>query len=183
MGEGEGRRRVVVGVSGSLGSLAALHRAAYEARRGGADLLAVLAWQPPGGDIAHRRAMIPSPVADFRRAAGRRLLAALDTAFGDAGPRVPFQGLVVRGSAGPALVEIAGRADDLLVVGAGGRGRIRRALFPSVARYCVAHAGCPVLAVPPSPLQSELATVHRRISLRLPLDARELTEGGPRPAS
>lgn len=119
MGEGEGRRRVVVGVSGSLGSLAALHRAAYEARRGGADLLAVLAWQPPGGDIAHRRAMIPSPVADFRRAAGRRLLAALDTAFGDAGPRVPFQGLVVRGSAGPALVEIAGRADDLLVVGAG----------------------------------------------------------------
>jgi hypothetical protein len=33
--------------------------------------------------------------------------------------------------------------------------------------------------VPPSPLESELASVHRRISLRMPLDARELTDGRP----
>ncbi|GAA5705289.1 hypothetical protein AQJ43_29285 [Streptomyces avermitilis] len=178
MGDVEGRR-IVAGVSGSLGSLAALHRAAHEARRSRAELLAVLAWEPPGGDLAHRRSLLASPATDFRQEAGERLLAALRTAFGDAGPGVPFQGLVARGTPGRALVETADRADDLLVVGAGYRGRMHRALFPSVARYCVAHAACPVLAVPPSPLQGELASVHRRISLRLPLDARELTDGRP----
>ncbi|MGW2608693.1 hypothetical protein ACWC4A_30390, partial [Streptomyces mirabilis] len=33
-------------------------------------------------------------------------------------------------------------------------------------------AGCPVLALPPSPLSRELASVHRRIRLGLPLDTR-----------
>ncbi|MFF3419700.1 universal stress protein [Streptomyces sp. NPDC002698] len=175
MGDG-GRRRAVVGVSGSLGSLAALHRAVSEARRTGGELLAVLAWEPPGGEVAHGRSVFPSSAADMRRDAGERLLAALDTAFGEAGPGIPFQGLTVRGTAGRALVEAADRADDLLVIGAGSRGAMR-ALFPSVARYCVAHATCPVLAVPPSPLQDELVSMHRRISLRRSIDARELTDG------
>lgn len=170
-----GRRRVVVGVSGSPGSLAALHRAAYEARRSGADLLAVLAWEPPGGTYAHRRAVCPLPLEDLRQDAGRRLLDALGSAFGPDGPEVPFEAVVVQGATGPALVESAAGEDDLLVVGTGGRGPLRRALLPSVARYCVAHAGCPVLAVPPSPLVSDLAAVQRRIGLHLPLDARELT--------
>lgn len=169
-----GRRRVVVGVSGSPGSLAALHRAAYEARRSGADLLAVLAWEPPGGTYAYRRAVCPLPLEDLRQDAGRRLLDALGSAFGPDGPEVPFQAVVVQGVTGPALVESAGE-DDLLVVGTGGRGPLRRALLPSVARYCVAHADCPVLAVPPSPLVSDLAAVQRRIGLHLPVDARELT--------
>lgn len=47
MGGPEERRRVVVGVSGSLGSLTALHRAAAEARASGAALRTVLAWEPP----------------------------------------------------------------------------------------------------------------------------------------
>ncbi|WP_079052853.1 universal stress protein [Streptomyces phaeochromogenes] len=85
MDEGE-RRRIVVGVSGSLGSLAALHRAADEARRADADLLAVLAWEPPGGELAHRRSMFPVPVTDPRQEAGTRLLTVLDRAFGEAGP-------------------------------------------------------------------------------------------------
>ncbi|MFG2630451.1 universal stress protein [Streptomyces sp. NPDC048473] len=176
MGDAEGRR-IVAGVSGSLGSLVALHRAASEARRHSAELLAVLAWEPPGGELAYRRSVFRPPVVDFRREAGERLLAALRTAFGDAGPGVPFQGLVARGKPGYALVETADRADDLLVIGAGCRGRMHRALFPSAARYCVAHAACPVLAVPPSPLQSEITSVRRRISWRLPLDIRELTDG------
>ncbi|MFG2346798.1 universal stress protein [Streptomyces phaeochromogenes] len=178
MDEGE-RRRIVVGVSGSLGSLAALHRAADEARRTDAELLAVLAWEPPGGELAHGRSRFTVPVTDLRQAAGTRLLAALDTAFGDTGPGARFQGLIAQGSPGRALVESADRSDDLLVIGAGYRGRLRRALFPSVARYCLAHATCPVLAVPPSPLEGDLATLHRRVSLRLPVDARELTNGTP----
>ena len=173
----EGRARAVVGVSGSPGSLAALHRAVREARRTDAELLAVLAWEPPGGELAHGRSMLAPPVADLRRAAADRLLAVLDAAFGEAGPGVPFRGLVVRGTAGRALVETADRPDDLLVVGAGPRGPLR-ALCPSVTRYCVTHAACPVLTVPPSPLESELASLHRRISLGRAVNARELTEGG-----
>ena len=173
----DGRRRAVVGVSGSLGSLAALHRAVREARRTDAELLAVLAWEPPGGELAHGRSMLAPPLADLRHDAAERLLAALDTAFGDTGPEIPFQGLVVRGAAGRALVETADRPDDLLIIGAGPRGPLRT-LFPSVTRYCVTHATCPVLTVPPSPLESELTSLHRRISLRLAVDARELTDGG-----
>lgn len=119
--------------------------------------------------------MFPVPATDLRQEAGARLLTALGTAFGEAGPGA--QGLIVRGSPGRALVESADRVDDLLVIGAGCRGMLRRTLFPSVARYCLAHAACPVLAVPPSPLEGDLATLHRRVSLRLPLDARELTDG------
>jgi nucleotide-binding universal stress UspA family protein len=55
----DGRRRVIVGVSGSVRSLQALRRAAAEARTRGAVLVAVHAWVPPGGDIAERRC--PNP--------------------------------------------------------------------------------------------------------------------------
>ncbi|MFJ8311557.1 MULTISPECIES: universal stress protein [unclassified Streptomyces] len=168
--------RVVAGVSGSLGSLTALHRAAAEARRTGAELWAVLAWEPPGGEMGQRNAGCPELLAQCRRLAGERLLQALDTAFGSTGPGVPMAGLVVLGTPGAALLEAACRPGDLLVVGAGPRGRLRRALRPSVARYCLAHATCPVLAVPPSPLQDEIDALQRRITWRMPLDARELAE-------
>ncbi|MFI1159356.1 universal stress protein [Streptomyces sioyaensis] len=84
--------------------------------------------------------------------------------------------MVVLGKPGKVLVEVASQADDLLVVGAGARGRPLRALWPSVGRYCIARAGCPVLAVPPSPLHHTLDSVHRRTIWRLPLDVRELTD-------
>ena len=63
MSEEERGPRVVAGVSGSPGSLAALRRAAAEARRRGAELLVVIAWEPPGGDFAHRSALGPLPTA------------------------------------------------------------------------------------------------------------------------
>ncbi|GGX56256.1 universal stress protein [Streptomyces fructofermentans] len=173
-----GERRVIAGVSGSPGSLAALRRAALEARDTDAELIAVLAWEPPGGELAHRGALFPLADAELRKYAALRLLSTLGTAFGTAGPGVSWQGLIVRGTPGRALVETADRPDDILVVGTACGSSLRRALFPSVARYCLAHAACPVLAVPPSPLRGELAEVRRRIRLGLPLDARELTEGG-----
>ncbi|MGV9708400.1 universal stress protein [Streptomyces sp. NPDC003483] len=176
MSEAE-RRRVVVGVSGSLGSLAALHRGAAEAHRRGAGLVAVGAWEPPRGALTHPSSMLAPPVAEFRELAAERLRAALDTAFGGAGPGVPLRVVAVWDRPGRALVRVADRAGDLLVIGAGRRGRVHRALLPSVARYCLAHASCPVLAVPRSPLHRELAAVRRRVSLHLPLNAGELTDG------
>lgn len=74
--------RVVVGVSGSLGSLTALCRAAVEARRRSAALWPVLAWEPPGGDLAARRSSSSYVLLDdWRRMACRNLLTALDDAF------------------------------------------------------------------------------------------------------
>ncbi|MFF8729004.1 universal stress protein [Streptomyces sp. NPDC015171] len=163
--------RVLVGVSGSPGSLTALARAADEARRRGAELWPVLAWEPPGGDLAARRS--PAAVVlveEWTRLAGERLVQALGEVFGGTDTGLPGQALVVRGTPGFALVRTADRDDDLLVVGAGGRGRLRRALWPSVSRYCLARAGCPVLAVPPSPLHAALTALHRRNALGLRLD-------------
>ncbi|MEU9953118.1 universal stress protein [Streptomyces sp. NPDC047939] len=173
------RPRVVVGVSCSQGSLAPLHRAAAEARRIEGELWAVLAWEPPGGELGHRSLLCSPQPAEYRGSARERLCRALDAAFGSAGPDVPLQSLVVRGSPGRVLVETAGRDDDLLIVGTGSRRWLHRVLCPSVARYCLAHASCPVLAVPPSPLEKELGTLRRRITWRPPLDVRELT--GPEP--
>ncbi|MCL7377703.1 universal stress protein [Streptomyces sp. 35G-GA-8] len=174
--ERSGGRRVVVGVSGTLGSLTALHRAAAEARRADAELWAVLAWAPPGGEPSRRGSSGPSLLDECRWAAVERLLQATRTAFGDAGPGVPMEGLVVRGTPGAVLTGAANSPEDLLVVGAGVRGRLRRALRPSVARYCLAHASCPVLAVPPSPLQDGIDAVKRRIAWHMPLDTRELAD-------
>nr|WP_168531480.1 universal stress protein [Streptomyces sp. RPA4-2]QIY65834.1 universal stress protein [Streptomyces sp. RPA4-2] len=169
--------RVVVGVSGSLGSLTALCRAADEARRRSAELWPVLAWEPPGGELAARRTPTSYVLLDeWQRLARRNLLTALDHAFGHAGPGVPMRALVARGTAGRALVESADRDNDLLVVGGLSRSSWHRLCSCSVSRYCLAHAVCPVLAVPPSPLEAELTSAHRRNLWRLRLDTRRLAE-------
>lgn len=173
-GPAVGGRRVVAGVSGGPGSLTALHRAADEARLRGAELWAVLAWQTPGGGPAARGACACAPYPEYRDAAASRLRDALVAAFGPGGPGVPMTAQIVRGTPRAVLVDAARDADDLLVIGAGRRGRLLGALWPSVARHCLAKAPCPVLAVPPNPLEAQLHTVRRRNAWRVPLDAREL---------
>ncbi|GAA2819683.1 hypothetical protein GCM10019017_77280 [Streptomyces showdoensis] len=172
---GEGKRdvaKIVVGVSGSLGCLSALHRAAAEARLRRAELWAVLAWQAPGGGFGGRH-VADDPVPGLCRDAAReRLREALDTAFGPGRPDTPLHGLTIRATPGVALVDTAQDPDDLLVVGTGARGPLRRLVRPSVARYCQAHAACPVLAVPPSPLLATYDSAHRRNLWHLPLDPR-----------
>lgn len=167
-------RRVVVGVSGTPGSLAALHRAAGEARVRDAQLWVVMAWQAPGGGLGSRSSCEVSALAQCRAAAVERLRRILDLALGAGPAGVTHAGLTVRATPGAALVDAARGSDDLLVVGTGSRALLRRLARPSVARYCLAHAACPVLTVPPPPLQAELDAVHRRNRWHLPLDAREL---------
>ncbi|MCU7821424.1 universal stress protein [Kitasatospora sp. DSM 101779] len=161
------RRRIVVGVSGSLGSLAALHRAVADARPLGVPVVPVLAWEPPGGEIGYRRSPCPPLLAVVRDSAAARLTAALEEAFGGTDPGVPLEPLTVRGEAGRALVGIADRPGDLLVVGAGGS-RLRRGLRPSVAAHCVRRSVCPVLAVPRPQLQHDLDALHLRNLWHLP---------------
>ncbi|MFD0275670.1 universal stress protein [Kitasatospora sp. NPDC127111] len=157
----DGRPRIVVGVSGSLGSLAALHHAVAEARRTDAEVLAVHCWTPPGGEFGYRRSPCPPLLAACRDAAATRLRQALDEAFGGAHAGVRLHCQIVRGETGEALVRSADRPGDLLVLGAGGRGPLARLLRPSVTAYCVRRATCPVLAVPRPPLQRELEALER----------------------
>lgn len=166
--------RVVVGVDCSPGSLEALRHALEQARRLEAVLVPVHAWQVPGGEVPTRRGADPGYARVVREMAEQELRRAFDEGLGGLPPDVRAEPWLIRGAAGPALVETADRANDLLVVGAGRRGRLRHPLHASVARYCLAHAGCPVIAVPPPSLQTELSSTHR---LRVNTDrlARELT--------
>ena len=62
-----------------------------------------------------------------------------------------------RGETGVVLVDVASQPEDLLIIGTGRRRFLGRLFRGSVARYCLAHAKCPVLAVPPSALMDEMS--------------------------
>jgi nucleotide-binding universal stress UspA family protein len=148
-------RRVIVGASGSPSSLQVLRHARRLARDLDAALVPVLAWLPPGGDLADRR----TPCEELRRLwaqdARQRLQNTLNLAWGEPPADLPVQPVVLRGQPGPVLVGAACRPGDLLVAGAGRRGALARIAGGRVSRYCLAHARCPVLTVPPPPLARE----------------------------
>jgi len=159
-------RRIVVGVHGSLGSLQALRWAAEEARVRQVPLTAVIAWVPPGGDLAERGHPSPYLRRIWSEAARERLMDAFEAGLGGLPADVRVEACVERGETGPVLVDVADRPGDLLVIGTGRRASLGRALRKSVGRYCLAHARCPVLAVPPSALMDEMAHGFRHWSLR-----------------
>ncbi|MGH3095773.1 MAG: universal stress protein [Streptosporangiales bacterium] len=161
-------RRVVVGVDGSLGSLSALRQAVAIAQQEGASLHVVWVCQQVVGHVSVAASMPHNPmvVADGRR----RIADAFDCSLGGYPADVAVKADVraYEGNPGRALVEIAGRADDLLVVGAGTRRWLHRG--QSVSRYCLRYARCPVLVAPPSEL-ARAVSHHlgwsRKISHRL----------------
>ena len=160
--------RVVVGVSGSLCSLTALHRAVDEARRADVELLAVTAWTPPGGEFAYRRSPCPPLLTACETAAAGRLQQAFTDAFGGFPADTRLRLVTACGEAGFALTELADQPDDLLVISTGRQGRPRM-FHGAVSRYCLAHARCDVLAVPPSDLMRAAGRTARELDrLALP---------------
>ena len=145
-----GPRRVIVGASGSPGNLRALRYAEHLARAYDAVLIPVHTWIPPGGDVAERH----SPCIQLRSLwtddAWERLRDAIDAAWGQLPADLPVRPMVERGAPGRVLTVIASDPGDLLVVGTGRRGTLTRVCPGRVSRYCLAHARCPVLAVPPA---------------------------------
>ncbi|GAA2079276.1 hypothetical protein GCM10009801_36720 [Streptomyces albiaxialis] len=153
---GPGSARVVVGVSGSLASLAALRAAAREARQRGATLVAVTAWAPPEGERAYLRRPDRAWLRHWRDEARARLDRAFDEAFGGTPPGVPaVERRVVRDRPGPALCAAASEPEDRLVLGARA-GRVRR--------YVLAHARVPVLTVPAPAEPRRVRRALRRVS-------------------
>ena len=154
--------RVIVGTSGSPGSLHALRYGEVLARAHAAALIPVLAWELPGGDHGER----VQPSGELRQVwhnlACRRLRDALIAVWGTDPDDPLVQPHVERGAAGWVLVNLACRPGDVLVVGAGRRGALTRMIFSRVSRYCLAHAQCPVLAIPPPVLTHDLR--HGRLA-------------------
>jgi nucleotide-binding universal stress UspA family protein len=160
-----GVRRIFVGVHGSVGSLHALRRAVDEARLRDAVLYSVNAWTPPGGETLDRRVPEPHLRRVWVAAAMRTLRAAWDDAMGGVPADVHVFLRAERGRPGWVLTGLATLDTDLIVVGAGRSGPLRRLTHRSVARYCVARAECRVLVVPPPPLARDLdhgVLRHRR---------------------
>jgi nucleotide-binding universal stress UspA family protein len=154
--------RVIVGTSGSPGSLQALRYGERLAHVHGAVLIPVLAWDLPGGDYGERVQPSGELRQVWRNLACRRLTDALVAVWGET-PNDPLvQPHIERGPPGWVLVNLACRPGDVLVVGAGRRGVLARMAFSRVSRYCLAHAQCPVLAIPPPALARELA--HSRLA-------------------
>jgi nucleotide-binding universal stress UspA family protein len=145
--------------------------AAGHAHRADVPLVAVLAWTPPGGDLADRRSPSPYMRAIWKRAAAERLQEAIEFAWGGPPSEIAFECVAVRGPTGPVLLQVADSADDLLVVGAGQRGPLARIWHGRVTRFCQARAQCPVLAVPPPAPEQKSWTRLSRWSIR----RRELT--------
>ncbi len=122
-------RRVIVGVDGSPNSVAALHRAVAEARRGGTVLEVVL--------------VIPGcPDPDGYAAALIKLSDILTLEYPD-GPGVPVREKVEHGDPATTLVELADGA-ALLVIGARARSEAAHPLGGEVVPVCLSRAPCPL---------------------------------------
>jgi nucleotide-binding universal stress UspA family protein len=136
--------KVVAGVDGSPGSLAALRFAVEEAKLRGVPLAVVFAWSlPVAGDVPG--GLMPVLAADFAKDAAESLDGAL--AEVDA-TGVTIERMVVEGGAARRLVEAAEGA-EMLVVGSRGRGGFAGLLLGSVSQQCAHHAPCPVVIVRP----------------------------------
>jgi nucleotide-binding universal stress UspA family protein len=143
----------------------------------GSALVTVHAWTPPGGELADRRAPNPLLRQVWQRAAWQRLNDSVEAAFGGPPDGVDMWPVVMRGIPGEVLVHLARRSDDVLVIGAGRRGIWRRLVHGNVVRYCVGHAVCPVLTVPPSPLAEYARRWPAGFAWRHGLNADEALDG------
>ena len=140
--QGHDGGRIVVGVDGSVSSMAALRWAIRQAKQTGSSVDAVAAWRVPSG---YGLAPIGDGAVDFEGDA-KKILADALSEVGRAESDVVIRPSVVEGQAADVLVWTA-RGADLLVVGSRGHGEFTSALLGSVSHYCVHHASCPVLVI------------------------------------
>jgi nucleotide-binding universal stress UspA family protein len=142
----EAASRVVVGVDGSEGSVAAVRFAAAEARLRGGELHVVHAWMDTAsgyGGPPWARA-----VTTLREQADITLLETMQNAGRDGSPGVQVRAETVEGVEWDVLTEVA-EAADLLVVGSRGRTGWSSLLLGSVGLRCITYAPCPVAVVRP----------------------------------
>lgn len=142
--------RIVVGIDGSPGAMAALEWAIREARLRNSTVHTVMAWQQPtayGASNAFGLGMDPAfesqkVLADL---ADEKATQLVDEA--SQGHEVPITWETVEGHPALALLSVVDEK-DLLVVGSRGHGGFVGALLGSVSQHIVTHAHCPVVVIP-----------------------------------
>jgi nucleotide-binding universal stress UspA family protein len=140
--------RIVVGVDSSEGSKAALRWAIAQARRTGATVDAVSAWQDPV-QTGYLYGYLPTAVESqgYVEIAQKVLDDTVSEMTDEAGSPVTVQARVIQGHPALVLPEAAIGA-ELLVVGSRGRGAFAGMLLGSVSQHCVQHPTCPVVVIP-----------------------------------
>jgi nucleotide-binding universal stress UspA family protein len=137
--------RIVVGVDPSLAGLRALRLAVAEARRRGAALHAVRAWNfNPIWD-----ASLCFWYEELERDAADTIVRAFEEAMGGVPQDIRVVPVTLRGTPARGLVDYARRDDDLLFVGCSRRRGLRALARQGTARECATTARCPVVVVPP----------------------------------
>ena len=173
---GEARPVIVVGVSGSKASAAALRWAADEACRRSAWLRVVRVWsmEPRAFYVAPTG---PPDREQRQERAERDLAATVSELFGPVRPGTVITD-VREGIAERVLVDASARADLLVLGSASGRCAGRSA--GPVIRTCLSRAHCPVVMVSPEALHDHGAVPRERPDTTLaPLDAhRHLAPAG-----
>ena len=138
--------RVLVPVDGSPGSERALAYASLVAGVASAEIVVVVAYDPP---VTIRKKAGPLEVQHERvemEAEAQELAEEAVTLLAARGHST--RGVVIRGEAAEAVLEIAERdAADLIVMGRRGHGRLKGLLVGSVSERVARHADVPVLLV------------------------------------
>ncbi len=141
-------QRIVVGVDGSAGSIAAMTWAADTAARVGATIVPVVAWEYPTLALLPFPAGMPVPPVDAMQADSEVRAEVLVEAALASAPAVEVADPIVRqGSPGKVLCDVTDPA-DLLVVGSRGLGSVKGVLLGSVSAHCATAAPCPVAVIP-----------------------------------
>lgn len=148
------RKRVIVGVTGTLTNLQALRVAADSARERDAVLYAIHVWET-GNDLESMRATAHKPGVTTRL---QLITQAFDEAMGGAPDDIDLRTVVVEGHPGYRLPRLAHLDTDLLVLGAGRPGRWT---IPPTARQCLRQARCPILVVPAPEMARTTPTLAR----------------------
>ena len=139
-------RRIVVGIDGSTTSLRALDWALDAARAHRSRVEVVHAWHP--SYVNPMDAYLISS-ADVLEQSARTVLDEAIARADDRDLADPIQGLLVLGSAGRAVLDVAEGA-DLIVVGSRQQSAAGCLFLGSTSLQVTHHADCPVVVVPPS---------------------------------
>lgn len=145
---------VLVGVSGSKASVAALHWAAAEARLRGARLVVLRCWEP-GRQAYYVVSGSRGNTAQQRQAATWELASTLHEVFGGRLPASLYTE-VIEGMAERALVDQSAEADLLVLGSTSSPSPSGRSIGP-VIRSCLSRAHCPVVVIGPEGVATSTA--------------------------
>jgi nucleotide-binding universal stress UspA family protein len=165
----EHRRRVIVGVDGSLTSLRALRQAVNEASRRQADLTVIHVRAPARTNAQPALIGVPDLAAwpgeqtirTLDRYAEALIARCIDEGLGGPPEGVAVRTVVDVGIPQVCLVNQTMRDEDLLVVGTRDGRRWSHPWRRSVSTYCITHAKCPVLVVPPDSFARDMRRAGR----------------------